>query len=330
LTDDRRVLAVAGWGRDQDRSVATDVISAGRRIAEECGATMCAVIMGSGLAEPAHQIAPYVDETYVIDNPLLSPFQADLHAAALTALCRSLSPAFILLPHDYEAMEVAPKIAYRLGAELVTECQTVELDASGSLLCTKQVYGGNALAGFVVEGAPAIATFRLLEHQVSEPKDPSGKVVTFDCDLDGFAALTTLISTVPESSAGLDAADAIVAGGRGVGTADGLRYLEVLSGALRRHFAKVELGASRPLVDAGLFPRTRQIGQTGERVSPEIYFAVAISGSSQHVSGMIGSRKIVAINKNRDAPIFDIADYGIVGRLDDILPALSAQLEELS
>jgi len=121
-----------------------------------------------------------------------------------------------------------------------------------------------------------------------------------------------------------------VAGGRGAGTPEGIALLEELARTLRRRFARVEIGASRPLVDAGLFPRARQIGQTGETVSPEVYVAVAISGSTQHVGGMAGSKTVVAINKNSDAPIFEVVDYGAVGTLESILPAFIRQLEDLA
>ncbi len=328
-TEHRRVLTIAAWSAAHDKTAATELMLAGRRFAKASGATACAVILGSGLVELADRLAHCADEIYLVDNPLLSAFQADLYAAALTTLCRKLGPSLVLLPHDYEGMELAPKIAYRISGELVTECQSLEADESGRLLCAKRVYGGNALAVFVMEGMPRIVTMRSPEERSLEPAASAGEIVPFDCGLGASDARTRTVSLIIESDAGLDAAEVIVAGGRGIGTADGVKHLETLAEALRKRFAKVEIGASRPLVDAGLFSRSRQIGQTGERVSPEVYFAVAISGSSQHLSGMIGSRRIVAVNKNADAPIFDVADYGVVGAFEDVLPALAAQLGEM-
>lgn len=150
-----------------------------------------------------------------------------------------------------------------------------------------------------------------------------------DCPLDPSNARTESVGIIPEQTAGLDTAEVVVAGGRGASSQEAIDCLQGLVAAFGKHFAKVEIGVSRPLVDAGLFPRSRQVGQTGERVSPRLYVAVAISGATQHVSGILGSKKIIAINRNKDAPIFDVADYGVVGPLEDVVPALAGTLEEL-
>ena len=327
----RRILTLIEWDEGRGRPACLELTALARRLAQECGAIPCALLLGSGLAEASEEIARYAEEVYVIENALLGDFQADLYAAALTVVGRSLAPGAILMPHTYNAMEIAPKVACRLGSELVTGCISVEKGEQGKLLCSKQVYGGHAVAVFQTKGGvPAIITLEPRNSGCARPIESPGRVIPFACELDGSLALTQSISMIPEGSAGLDLADVVVAGGRGAGTPEGITLLEELAQTLRRRFARVEIGASRALVDAGLFPRACQIGQTGETVRPEVYVAVAISGSTQHVGGMAGSKTVVAINKNSDAPIFEVSDYGAVGTLESILPAFIRQLEDLA
>ncbi len=324
-----RILTLIEWDEGRGRSGCIELAALARKLAHNCGAIPCALLLGSGVAGASEEIARYVEEVYVIENALLDNFQADLYAAALTVVGRSLAPGAILMAHTYNAMEIAPKVACRLGSELVTGCFSVEKGEQGKLLCSKQVYGGHTVAVFQTKGeVPAIITLERPNNGCTGPIESPGRVIPFACELDGSLALTQSISMIPEGSAGLDLADVVVAGGRGAGTPEGITLLEELARTLRRRFARVEIGASRALVDAGLFPRARQIGQTGETVSPEVYVAVAISGSTQHVGGMAGSKTVIAINKNSDAPIFEVSDYGAVGTLETILPAFIRQLED--
>jgi electron transfer flavoprotein alpha subunit len=167
-------------------------------------------------------------------------------------------------------------------------------------------------------------------ERMKERTGKQGTIVNLEISIDQAPDSFELIGTVPGEAVSLDKADAIVAGGRGVKGREGLELLERLIDALKNYFDTVELGASRPLVDGGLLSKSRQLGQTGEKAAPHLYMAVAISGSSQHVSGISGSKKIVAINKDGEAPIFDIADYGVVGAYETVVPALIGKLRELS
>ena len=323
------ILVVIEWSEDSDKAGAIDLVGAGLKLAESCRCVLRAVIIGSEFGNLPDELARYVHDVYLIGNEQAHDFQADAHAEALTRLCKQICPSIVLIKHDYTGMELAPKATFRLDGELVTDCISVEEEGHGHFICYKEIYGGNAVAAYNVKNTPLILTIRPSAHQPLTPGETSGEIIPLKYELDTSIAPVRLVSAVPEKKAGLDTADVIVAGGRGVNSPEGIDRLEQLVDVLRNRFAKVELGASRPLVDSGLLPRSRQIGQTGERVTPELYFAVGISGSTQHISGITGSKKIIAINKNRDAPIFEIADYGIVAAFEDILPSLKSQLEEL-
>ncbi len=328
---ERILVVVQQRGDGQSDPVTFELLKAATDLSLQRGERVCACVLGSGVGPLADVVSYYAGEVYVIDDPLLSVFQADLYASALEALCRDLAPRTVIMGHTYENREVAPKLACAMGNDLITDCVKIESDKeTGSLLCTKPVYGGNAYAVFQLNVEPHMVTVRPKSMEALERGGMKGEIMPFHCKLDPALALTESLALVPEKDAvSLTMAQAIVAGGRGVKTAEGIQQLQGLVGALKKYFSKVELGASRPLVDEGLLPHSRQVGQTGEIVSPQLYIAVAISGAAQHMAGIVGSKKILAINKDPEASIFEASDYGIVGRYEDIVPALIKQLEAL-
>ena len=173
-------------------------------------------------------------------------------------------------------------------------------------------------------------TLRPKSFSTATKSSRRGKITQVTLDVDQFVARTEHVDTVTGESVSLDRADAIVAGGRGIKDVDGLAHLEGLIQALKMFFSNVELGASRPLVDRGWVPPSRQVGLTGEKVAPDLYVAVAISGASQHLSGITGSKKIIAINQDETAAIFEQSDYAIVGEYEQVVPVLAQKLKELS
>ena len=175
-----------------------------------------------------------------------------------------------------------------------------------------------------------MATLRLGKMTDIEPCQVKGNIIRFDPPIDTSLIKTESVGKILEESVSLDKADAIVAGGRGIKRIEGLKCLKGLIDALKRYFSKVELAASRPLIDAGWLPHSRQLGSTGEKASPQLYIAIGISGASQHLSGILGSKKIIAINKDEQAPIFDSSDYGVVEEYEKILPAFIEKLRDLS
>jgi electron transfer flavoprotein alpha subunit len=330
VNESNPILVVAEVEDGSIAPVTFEILKAGTDLARQGGASLCACVLGHNVAEIAAMASSYADRVYVIDHPLLALYQSDTFASALETLCRALDPCTVLMGHTGDNLELAPRVAYRMGRDLVTDCTGVERDReTGSLLCSKPIYGGNAVAVLQVCAKPQVATIRPKSVAPMEKRSGKGEIVNFQCDFAPSPALTESLKTVPGERVSLDEADAIVSGGRGFKTAEDIEELGRLIGALERYFVNVELGASRPVIDAGLLPHSRQVGQTGEKVSPQVYVAVAISGASQHMAGILGSKKIVAINKDPEAPIFGCADYGVVGRYEEIIPALVKTLEEV-
>jgi electron transfer flavoprotein alpha subunit len=327
----KRILVVVEKEDGEVAGITFELLQMGRSLAGSLGGILCAAVLGHRTGTIAEKIAPYADEVYCIDSPLLEIFRSDLYTHLLEKLCRHVSPGIVLMGHTVNNLDLAPRLACRMSAKLVTDCTSIRVDnGTGSLLCTKPVYGDRANAVFVLDGIPKMATLRAKSIEPVREGSGKGEILNLDISADHSFDAVELVETVPGESVTLDKADAIVAGGRGIKDTEGLKILEELIEALKRYFATVELGASRPLVDGGLLPKSRQLGQTGEKAAPQLYVAVAISGSSQHVSGVAGSKKIVAINKDGEAPIFDIADYGVVGQYESVVPALIGKLTELS
>jgi electron transfer flavoprotein alpha subunit len=245
-------------------------------------------------------------------------------------LCEKMNPNAVLIGCTLDNLSLAPRLAYELGVEVITDCINLAIEPStGCLLCTKPVYGAKVISTFKLERKPYMATLRPKTAEPIRPRPNLGEIIHFDPLIDENLIKVEMIERIKEESVSLDKAATIVAGGRGIKDAKGLEQLKELIKALRKYFTNVELGASRPLVDAHLVPSSRQIGLTGEKVSPELYIAVGISGSLQHLTGLLGAKKIIAINSDPKAPIFKVADYGVIGSFEEVVPAFKRKLEEL-
>jgi electron transfer flavoprotein alpha subunit len=330
--DSERIVVVIEQGVGPVGPVAFELLNAGRQLASNPDRQiLSACVLGHGIGDACEEISFYADEVFAVDNAVLADFQADIYASALENVCTMIKPVTLLMEHSYENYELAPKIGYRTGGDVITDCIEIERDESNSsLLCTKSIYGSNAVVVLELRSIPQIITIRAKAYRALEKTRSQSRIIPLECDLNASLSRTKSMGILPGQSVSLDKAEVIVSGGRGVKTQEGVDELRKLEGALERFFDKVEIGCSRPVVDAGLLPRSHQVGQTGEKVSPELYVAVAISGAAQHISGMVGSKKIIAINKDREAPIFDIADYGVVGTFEDVIPSFIEQLEGLS
>jgi electron transfer flavoprotein alpha subunit len=329
---DRRVLIVVERDEGEIAAVTFELLQAGRHLADRTGALLCAALVGYEVGKEAENIAACCDEVYCIEDPSLSTFRIDLYLLALQELLHRISAEIVLMGHTINNIDLAPRLAYRMGANLITDCTFIGIDENAeSLLCTKPVYGDRAHAVFAAEGALKMATLRPKSIEPMRQGSRAGNIIHADLSIDqSLFDSTQLVETVPGENVSLDKADAIVAGGRGVKGAEGLKLLEELIETLKKYFSSAELGGSRPLIDVGLLPKSRQIGQTGEKVAPRLYVAIAISGSSQHLGGIARSGKIIAINKDAEAPIFGVADYGVVGQYENVIPALIGKLRELA
>lgn len=328
--DQARVLVIMETEHGRLVPLNFELLKAGRDLTQKSGEKLSACLIGNNVRNLSDDLSHYAEEVILLDNPLFENFEADLWASVLSKLCQAAKPTTIIMGHTYDGIEMAPKLAFRTKSHLITDCVHLEKkEEDGRLLCTKPIYGGNAVVVVEIETEMQMVTLRPKVWHPLKRAENKGQVISFDSNPGSFGSPTQSVEFIPGESVNLDKADAIVAAGRGVKSIEGVRELEVLIGALRSYFDHVELGSSRPLVDEGIIPRSRQIGQTGEKVGSQLYVALAISGAAQHVAGITACKKVVAINKDPDALIFEGADYGVVASYEEVLPGLMKKLEEL-
>ena len=310
-------------------ALATELLGCGRKLADDLGQELYAALVGSdvtGLAQEA--IAFGADKVYVVDDPLLKDYQTDSYAIVMGKVVKQVMPQILILGQTSIGRDLAPRLAFRLETAAAMDCVELAIDPDSKLLLqTRPVYGGNAQAIFTGDSYPQIATVRAkamtpLERDASR----QGEVITIKADLDPSAIRTKVLEKVPEEVEGikLEDAEVVVAGGRGIGGAEGFKQLEELARML-----KGAVGATRPPCDNGWVLAGLQVGLTGKIVTPDLYIGVALSGSSQHMTGCSGAKNIIAINKDAEANIFKAARFGVVGDWKKVLPAFSEKVKEL-
>ncbi len=310
-------------------AIATELLGCGRKLADDLGQELSAVLAGSGISGLAQEaIAFGADKAYVVDDTLLKDYQTDSYVSVMEKVVKQVMPQILILGQTSIGRDLAPRLAFRLNTAASMGCLELAIDPESKLLLqTKPVYGGNAQAVFVCESYPQIATVRAKAMAPLE-RDESrkGEVITVDAGLDPSAIRTRVLEKVAEKVEGirLEDAEVVVSGGRGIGSAEGFEQLEELARML-----KGAVGATRPPCDNEWVPAGAQVGLTGKIIAPELYIAVALSGSSQHMSGCSGSKTIVAINKDPEANIFKEARFGIVGDWKKVLPAFTEKVKEL-
>jgi electron transfer flavoprotein alpha subunit len=296
--------------------------------AQQAGGPVKVVVPGSNVAAAAGEIAGAdVTEVIELDGPALAEYTADGYVNALAALIQAENPSHVFLPHTYQTRDFAPALAARLGRALITDVTGVRKEGSG-LVYTRPVFQGKLNADVTADGAaPHLITFQIGAYRADRAARGSAAapVRQAQASVDAGAIRQKVEAPFKEAKQAVDLSQAerIVAVGRGIKGQEHLKLVEQLAQAMG-----AEIAASRPICDAGWLPMDRQIGSSGQTVAPKLYVALGISGAIQHVVGMKGSRTIVAINKDRDAPIFEVADYGIVGDLFEIVPALISELEK--
>ena len=310
-------------------AMATELLGCGRKLADELGQELSAVLIGSDVSSLAQEAIGFgADKVYVVDDPLLEDYQTDSYVSVMEKVVKQVLPQIILLGQTSIGRDLAPRLAFRLETAAIMDCVALDIDPdSKRLLQTKPVYGGNAQAIFTYESDPQIATIRA---KVMSPLEPDaarrGEVITIEVGLDPSTIRTKVLEKVKEEVEGIKLEDApvVIGGGRGIGSAEGFEQLKELAKLL-----KGAVGASRPACDSGWLPDTSQIGLTGKIVTPDFYLAVGISGSSQHVAGCSSSKCIVAINKDSEANIFKVAHYGVVGDWKKVLPTFFQKVKGL-
>jgi electron transfer flavoprotein alpha subunit len=306
-----------------------EAIAAGRRIAEATGASGSSaevVLLGSGVGELAKQVAGFgLAAVHVADAPALAGYTPGAYVGALAPAIREAAPAFVVFPHTYQTVDYVARLAQETGAALLPEVTGFEA-ADGGLLWQRPVLGGKLRSKVRVKGeGTVLVSVQSGAFPAEETGSGSAEVRELATDLAAVEADREIleIEEVAGDTVDLTKADVIVAVGRGIGGADKMGPVEELARALG-----AEIGASRPVIDNEWLPRDRQIGSSGQTVAPKLYLALAISGAIQHTVGMKGAGVVVAVNKDRNAPIFALADYGVVADVHEFLPAFTAAVKE--
>jgi electron transfer flavoprotein alpha subunit len=321
------ILAFAEQKDGQVRAVAREVISAAATRAAEMGGSAHALILGgTGVGGAAGSLGDYGAATVrAAEDEALAEYSPTAYSGVIAEAVRAGGYQAVLFPATAQGKDLAPRVAALLDAPMASDVTRLEVDA-GELVAVRPVYAGKALALIRFESTPSVLSLRPNSFGVHEIA-AAGTVEVFSPTVSADDAMRTVEFQAAEgASVDVSEASVIVSGGRGLKGAEHWNLLEDLRDALGPGTA---LGASRAVVDAGWRPHSEQVGQTGKTVAPGLYFAVGISGAIQHLAGMRTSQTIVAVNKDADAPIFGVADYGIVGDAFDVLPRLSEAIAAL-
>jgi electron transfer flavoprotein alpha subunit len=323
-----KILAIAEQRDGALRRVSHEVVSQARHSADALGATVDAVVLGgSGSAAAAAELGGYgADRVLVAENAALERYHPDAYAAALAEVIKGGDYFAVFLPASAQGKDYAPRLAARLDLPLATDATALAVEG-GELIVTRPLYAGKVFARVKLAGSPRLVSLRPNAFGATTTAK-AGIVEQVSVTLDQSAQRVRVREFVAAASERPDVSEApvVVSGGRGLQGPEHWAILEDLCEAIGPRCA---LGASRAVVDAGWRPHGEQVGQTGKTVAPQLYFAIGISGAIQHLAGMRTARTIVAINKDPDAPIFKVADYGIVGDAFEVVPKLAAALRQL-
>ncbi|MFV1951200.1 MAG: electron transfer flavoprotein subunit alpha/FixB family protein [Nitrospinota bacterium] len=311
------------------RRVTLEAVSAGRGLADKVNEEMAVIIPGTGVEGLADEMFHYgADKVYLIDDPSLKEYTADGYITPLFNLINENQPSILIMGATSEGKDLTPGLSARLKTGLATDCTGLDIDGQARLEAIRPVYAGKVIAKVIwPESRPRMATIRPNVMKIGTPdKGRKGEVIKVETTINPGDIRTTVKEIVKSAGTGVDLAEAriVVSGGRGMKGAENFKILEELSDVVGG-----AVGASRSVVDAGWRDHQFQVGQTGKTVSPDLYIACGISGAIQHLAGMSSSKYIVAINKDPEANIFKVADYGIVGDLFEIVPVLTEEFKKI-
>jgi electron transfer flavoprotein alpha subunit len=324
-----KILFISEQREGKWNNVSFETLAAAQQIAKETSSTVSGVVVGKGVASLANDLAGFqLAEVLLAEHDLLEKYTPDGFSLALRQVVENVKPDLILLPHTYQVRDFAPKLAASLGKGMIGDSIGYRQE-NGKLVFVRQMFQGRTAADVIFAGEPPwIATFQAGAFRSDlAQKQASGKapVKPVSVDLKPEQIRTKPLELFREAKQAVDLTQApiLVAIGRGIKAPENIPMAEKLAKAIGG-----EICASRPICDEGWLPMDRQIGSSGQTVAPKLYLALGISGAIQHVVGMKGSRTIAAINTDQNAPIFEIADYGVVGDIFEIVPALTAELEK--
>jgi electron transfer flavoprotein alpha subunit len=314
------ILAVLEQRDGKLHKMALEAVAAAQQMGEELELSVFAALAGSGVEAAAQALTGYgIEKVHAVEHELLKDYTPDGYSLALGQLIARHQPKYVLLPHTYQVRDFAPKLAASMGRVLVSDVISHRIE-DGALVVVRQLFQGKINADVRFEGdGPYFASIQAGAFRADRLKAGSAAVETYVPELAAAQIRTKPLELFRESARAVDltAAEIIVSVGRGIKEAENIAIVQKLADALG-----AELAASRPICDNGWLPMERQVGSSGQTVAPKMYVAVGISGAIQHLVGMKGARTIVAINKDPEAPIFEVADYGIVGDLFQVVPAI--------
>ena len=297
-----------------------ETLAAAQQLAKELGATATAAVIGEGVDGLAAELAAkQLEKVYAVENALLKDYTPDAYSIALRQLVEHAKPSVVIFPHSYQVRDFLPKLAASLGRVAVSDVISHRIE-NGGVVLVRQLFQGKVNVDVRFAGdMPHFASLQAGAYRADQVAEGSAPVEKFAPQIQAADIRTKPLEVFRESQRAVDlsAAGIIVSVGRGIKEADNIPLVQKLADALG-----AELAASRPICDAGWLPMERQVGSSGQTVAPKMYMAIGISGAIQHLVGMKGSRTVVAINKDPNAPIFEVADYGIVGDLFQIVPEL--------
>ena len=324
------ILVIAEQREGKLNRVSWETVAAAQALAAETGWTVEGAVFGSGIGAVAQEVAgKKLAKVYAIESPKLERYQPDAVVAALKTFIEQKQPKLVLMPHTYQVRDFAPQLATALGRTLISDSIGYRKDKdSGKLLFTRQMFQGKFAAdvSFACD-PPHFVTFQsgAFRGDKAEAGASAAAVETVNAVVPDSALRNHPEEPFKEAKQAVDLtqAEIIVSVGRGIKEQKNIEIAKALADAMGG-----EIAASRPICDSGWLPMDRQIGSSGQTVAPKLYMAIGISGAIQHIVGMKGARTIIAINKDAEAPIFEIADYGVVGNLFDIVPALTEEVKK--
>ncbi len=313
----------------QARNVGFELLGEGRKLADSMGQKLAGVIVGDKVEQLVKEVfANGADKVYLVEGKEFAKYTTDAYTAVFTDLITDYKPSVILMGATINGRDLGPRVACRVGTGLTADCTDLGIDEQTGLVAwTRPAFGGNIMATILCpEHRPQMGTVRPNVFKRPQPVfGRTGEVIRVSSTVKPEAIRTKVIEAVQvcTGSCNLEESEIIVSGGRGMGKPENFVLIEELAAVLGG-----AVGASRAVIDAGWKPHPHQVGQTGKTVGPKVYIACGISGAIQHVAGMSSSDTIIAINKDADAPIFKVADYGIVGDVMEVLPALTEEFKK--
>jgi len=319
------IFVLAEHRRGELRDITFEMLTKGRELAQKTSSELTAVILGKDVKEYAKRLAEHANRVLVVEDEKLEHFNSDAYQKVLSNLIKERKPLLTMIGHTSYGVDLAPSLAVELNLPLATDCIDLEFE-NGTLIITRQMYGGKVNVRARLEKAEGyIVTVRQAAFP-AEKEQVSGEIVEVPSPLSEEIPEKKFIDYIlpPPGAIDITAADVIVAIGRGIKDESNIPIAEELAKTLGG-----VLACSRPVVDKGWLPSDRQVGTSGKTVKPKLYIALGISGAFQHVLGMKNSDLIIAVNKDPNAPIFNVADYGIVDDLFKVVPVLTEKLKEL-